>query len=65
MQGGKSRYPFFSAQETRCDLSVSISIPLSLLRKLRKAAEVSGKSEAQIVREALVEKFAKDDENAD
>lgn len=40
-----------------------ISIPLSLRRKLRKAAEVSGKSEAQIVREALAEKFAKDDEN--
>ena len=34
-----------------------ISIPLSLRRKLRRASEETGKSEAQIVREALADKL--------
>jgi len=38
-----------------------ISIPLSLRRKLRIASEETGKSEAQIVREALAEKLGDGD----
>lgn len=36
-----------------------VSIPLSLRRKLRMASEETGKSEAQIVREALTAKLEK------
>ena len=36
-----------------------VSIPLSLGKKLREAAKVTGKSEAQIVREALAVELAK------
>ena len=38
-----------------------VSIPLSLRRKLRRASEETGKSEAQIVREALVVELEKDE----
>lgn len=41
-----------------------ISLPLSLRRKLRMASEETGKSEAQIVREALIEKLENDSANA-
>jgi hypothetical protein len=37
-----------------------ISLPNSLKLKLKRAAEASGKSESEIVREALAEKLAKD-----
>jgi len=38
-----------------------VSIPLSLRRKLRRASEETGKSEAQIVREALTAELEKSD----
>ncbi len=37
-----------------------ISLPNSLKMRLKRAAEASGKSESEIVREALTEKLAKD-----
>lgn len=37
-----------------------VSLPNSLKLKLKRAAEASGKSESEIVREALTEKLAKD-----
>jgi len=39
--------------------SRQFSIPISMFRALKKASEVSGKSAAQIVREALAEELAK------
>ena len=41
------------------------SIPTSMVIALRKAAEVSGKSQAQIVREALAVELEKPDYNSD
>ena len=37
-----------------------ISLPNSLKMRLKRAAEASGKSESEIVREALTEKLAQD-----
>ncbi len=41
------------------------SIPISLYRALKKASEVTGKSAAQIVREALAAELEKDEYKGD
>ena len=46
-------------------VSKQFSIPVSMTRKLRRASDVSGKSAAQIVREALSVELAKPDYNGD
>lgn len=45
--------------------SKQYSIPASMYKKLKKAAAVSGKSAAQIVREALAVELEKDDYKSD
>jgi len=46
-------------------VSKQFSTPVSMTRKLKKAAAVSGKSAAQIVREALAVELEKDDYKGD
>jgi len=46
-------------------VSKQFSIPVSMTRKLKRASEISGKSAAQIVREALAVELEKKDYNSD
>lgn len=46
-------------------VSKQISVPVSMHKALKRAKAVSGKSEAQIVREALAVELEKDDYKGD